>query len=332
MGLRQERVGLAFVCGLAVAIAIACSALAQAPRPTAPRPAVARDLSVANRSSQPATELYVSPNDAPDWGDDRLVGHPIAPGTSFHVNTGRTSACLFDVQLVYQNGSREEAHDYDLCHGSQVTFDGSTASGAPLGPTRVVTLVSNDTRPIQQVFLSEAEEPQWGDDRVTSRGLSIGDRIDIAFRGGCVVDLRVIFDNRGAEERRALDICATPALSIEPGWTTADAALVPAAPAKPAPATTVSVAPADMGQTALRVANDTGSDIRALYLYPEGRPAQGRDVLAGAVLRQGASAPVTLARGGACSFSAHVVFADNAADREIRGLDLCKSAELTLLH
>lgn len=330
MGAQQERVGLALLCGLAAAVAFACPALAQSPRVPPPRPLVTRELTVTNRSKQPVTELYVSPNDAPDWGDDRLVGHPVPPGTSFHVAIGRTRACLFDVQLVYQNGSHEEAHDYDLCHGNIVALDGSTASAVPLGPTHTVTLVNNDTRPIQQVFLSEAEAPQWGDDRVTSRGLSIGDRIEIAFQGGCAVDLRVIFDNRGAEERRALDICATPALSIEPGWTTADAPLVPAAPAKPVPAVTASAAPVDMARTTLRVANDTGFDVTALYLYPEGRADQGGDVLAGAVLRHGAAEPVTLALGSVCRFSAHVVFAGAAADREIKGLDLCGRTAITL--
>jgi hypothetical protein len=36
------------------------------------------------------------------------------------------------------------------------------------------------------------------------------------------VDIRVVFENRAAEERRGVDLCRRASLSIEPGWTTTD--------------------------------------------------------------------------------------------------------------
>ena len=326
--------GIGVLFGLLAMLAAAPMAWAQSsrhPAPPASRPLADRELTVANRASLPATELYVSPNDASDWGDERLAGAVVAPGKSFRIRLGRIRACLFDIQFVYRDGSREELHDLDVCRTRQVAFDGSSAIGVPVGPPHSVVLVNNENRPIQQVFLSEAEAAQWGEDRVTSRGFSVGGRLELTVLGGCAVDLRVIFDNRAAEERRGLDICATPALSIEPGWTTADA---PPVPRKPIPIEGTTPAPpppsAEPGETTLAVANNTGADVAELYLYPEGRSDQGGDLLGNGVLRDGATKPVTLARGGMCRFSAHLVFAGHVADRELKGLDACAAEGITL--
>ena len=55
----------------------------------------------------------------------------------------------------------------------------------------------------------------------------------VTWHGDCNADLRVVFENHAAEERRGIDLCALPTISIQPGWTTADALPVPktAAPA-----------------------------------------------------------------------------------------------------
>ena len=90
-------------------------------------------------------------------------------------------------------------------------------------------------RPIQQVFISPAAANQWGDDRLAEGSISAGDGRAVTWRGDCNVDLRVVFENRAAEERRGINLCATPALSVEPGWTTADVLPMPKAetPADP---------------------------------------------------------------------------------------------------
>ena len=57
--------------------------------------------------------------------------------------------------------------------------------------------------------------------------ISVGDSRTLTYHGTCTADLRVVFDNRAAEERRGLDLCATPMLVIHPGWTTEDLPAVP---------------------------------------------------------------------------------------------------------
>ena len=195
-----------------------------------------RDVTVFNRSQHSINELYVSPSSSDQWGEDRLGDRTLAVGGSLRVRLGRSRECLFDAKVIYEDASREEHRGVNLCRTRQLGFDGSAATAAPeTGVEHVVTLADNTPRPIQQVFISPAEAAQWGDDRLGNGSISVGDRREVSWRGDCVVDLRVVFENRAAEERRAIDLCGTPALSIEPGWTTMDVLPRPKSPAQKAP-------------------------------------------------------------------------------------------------
>ncbi len=216
---------------LAVGLLLAAPARADVP----PRPVLGplgeRELTVLNHSPRPVNELYVSPESADQWGDDRLGERTLETGDSLRLHLGRTRACIFDVKVVYEDASREETRGINLCRTHQVTFDGSTATPPPdAGAEHRVTLLNHAARPIQQVFLSSAAANQWGDDRLGETSISVGEQRVVTWRGDCNVDLRVVFENRAAEERRGVDLCETPAVSIEPGWTTADTLPKPPAP------------------------------------------------------------------------------------------------------
>jgi hypothetical protein len=188
------------------------------------RPAGLREATVVDRATQAMNEIYVSPHSSDQWGQDRLGNRVLPAGGAFRVGLGRTAECSFDVKVIYQDASGEEQHGIDICRNPRVVFDGSTAAPAPeSGTEHQVVLVNRSSRPIQQVFISPMEANQWGDDRLPTGSMSVGERRALSWRGECLVDLRVVFENRAAEERRGVDLCATPAVSIEPGWTTADA-------------------------------------------------------------------------------------------------------------
>jgi hypothetical protein len=141
--------------------------------------------------------------------------------------------CEFDVQATYDDGSREERHGIDGCHGRQVTFDGSEAMALPFGEhEHQLTLINHTGRPIQQAIVSSVEASEWGED-LLRQAISAGAAGTISWRGQCTCDLRVVFDNRSAEERRSLDLCRTQRVEIRPGWTTADS--VPTGGPAPAP-------------------------------------------------------------------------------------------------
>jgi hypothetical protein len=277
-----------------------------------------RELVLVNRSPQDINELYVSASSAEQWGDDRLADSTLASGKSFHLHLGRGHDCVFDVQVVYEDASREEVHGLDVCHTRQLAFDGS-------GAVRVrndddtphqVAVLNLAGRPIQQVMISPSEAGDWGDDLLAHSSISVGDRASVTYRGQCVADLRVVFDNRSAEERLGVDVCANAAIVIQPGWTTADTLPTPpAAPAEKLP---------------LTVTNSSGYDVRQLYVFPEGAPDHGPDLLAGTALANGARSNVALERRGACTFTVQAVPADQRPEQDLAGLDLCQKTQITL--
>jgi hypothetical protein len=188
------------------------------------------ELVVANRSRQAIIQLYVSPSASEEWGDDRVAESSLPAGKSIRVRLRRPPDCRIDLQVVYDDESSEERHGFDACASRQISFDGTNAASPTTLFSRAheVTLTNGSSRPIQQVYVSASEADQWGDDRLGQSSLSVGDSRAIGYRGPCAADLRVVFDNGAAEERRALDLCAMPALIIEPGWTTSDRPRVPA--------------------------------------------------------------------------------------------------------
>jgi len=206
------------LCAVAVAVLLTAPAAADE---TAP--ASEREATILNRSPQPINEIYVSPQSADQWGTDWLGERTLAPGGFRRLHLGRTRECVFDVKIIYRDASREERRGVDLCRTHQLTFDASAATAAPgIGVAHSITLMNRSVRPIQQVFISPAEANQWGEDRIDQGSISVADRRAVSWQGGCNVDLRVVFDNRAAEERRGVDLCAISHLAIEPGWTTAD--------------------------------------------------------------------------------------------------------------
>jgi hypothetical protein len=203
-----------------------------APGPTiraamAQAPAGPRDLVVVNRSPLEISELYVSPTTSDAWGEDRLGEATLAPGRSLRLRLGRQRDCAFDVLAIYADASREERAAHDLCRTRNVALDGSTRIH-PVAERREIVLSNQSGRPIQQVFVSAANATAWGED-LLARAISVGEHAAIAWRGPCIVDIRIVFENRAAEERRDADLCRRAALSIEPGWTTSDD--LPAPPA-----------------------------------------------------------------------------------------------------
>lgn len=195
--------------------------LAAAPEQVPQGPLGDRAVGFVNHSAHSIVELYVSPVTADAWGADRLGDRQIDPGTGFHLSLGRSRTCGFDVLAIYDDATREEIRAANVCREHVLTFDGHAATPPPL-PTQTVTVVNASRLPIQQLFISPPDAPQWGDDLLATAGLSVGEQRAITFQGDCQADVRVVFTNRAAEERRGLNLCTGPTLRIAPGWTTAD--------------------------------------------------------------------------------------------------------------
>lgn len=198
--------------------------------PAQPGPLGEREVTLANRSPLAITEIYVSPTSTDAWGDDRLGDAILQPGRTLRLRLGRLRDCAFDLLVIYEDASREERGAQNLCRSRQVALDGKARTQPRPAALQVhqVILANQSGRAIQQVFVSAADAPDWGPD-LLAHAISIGEHGTVTYRGACTADIRIVFENRAAEERRGLDLCRRATLSIEPGWTTSDE--VPAPPA-----------------------------------------------------------------------------------------------------
>lgn len=216
------------VLAVLAALSLQGTALAERQPPDPPREALPqpgplgeREVTIANRSALPITELYVSPTRSDAWGEDRLGEAILGPGRTLRLRLGRTRDCAFDVLVIYNDASREERPAQNVCRSRQVALDGKTRTPPPAPPPRQVVLSNQSGRAIQQVFVSAADAPDWGDD-LLPHAISVGDSGTVAYRGPCTADIRIVFENRAAEERRGIDLCRRAVLSVEPGWTTSE--------------------------------------------------------------------------------------------------------------
>lgn len=301
-----------------VLLAALPAAAQQGPRPPAPRPPE-RELTIQNQSGRTITELYASSTDDSEWGRDKLGDNTLPAGRSFRVRFGRTTHCTFDVRVVYEDGSAEEARDHDACRERQLSFDGSNASGGqPEGEDRSFELTNHHSRTIYQVFAGQGDA--MGDDLLGAEVLSAGGMATIQFRGGCEIRLRIVFDNDAAEERRDVDVCEQNAVSVGPGWTTADdlAAFTPGTATPGAPA------------GGFTLVNQSGRGILILYVFPDGAGSRGPDRLGMDIVSDGARFPVRLSRGDNCLFTVRVVYDGADPDEERAGIDLCNTNELII--
>lgn len=288
-----------------------------------------RELTVSNRSQQQVRELYASPSSIDDWGDDRLGAEMIMPGKAFRLRLGRTRECTWDLKVVYADGALEENRGVNVCRSQFVAFDGSNAVAPDRTPARSLALQNASSERVDQFFVSPADSDSWLEDRLPG-ALEPGGDATIEFRGPCLVDVRVVYANRGAEERRGLDACQLERLVLAPGWVvSADPSSAPTPPsAAPSPAR---AAPDDAAVPAGRVAvrNDAGRTVVELYVHPDGGE-QGDDRLGMSVLDPGQERRIPVASDKGCLQTIRAVLAGSGPELRRTGVDLCKERSLAL--
>ena len=253
---------------------------------------------------------------APDpWGIDRLEDTPLTDGGTRRLML-RVPDCRVDLRAVYEDDAAEEKRDVDVCHEPRVRFDGS---GIPRPPDVPFTLVNRHAAPIAEFYASAATDSDWGPNRLAAP-LDRGGQQRLTAAVDCVADLRAVFPNGAAEERREVDLCATGVVVLRPGWTVA-ARLDEGAPDLPPPR-----------PGSLRLRNRGSVPVVQLYLGAPGAApdaAPGPDRLGRNVLGAGETLDLQPPEPGACAASLRAVFRDGT---EIRRdpIDLCSGTEVPL--
>lgn len=299
--------------GLVLACLLVGPAFAQQPqRPAQPQPAP--QFTLKNEGEVTLYELYVARGGqgARGWGQDRLGSEVVPPGESFRVRLPAGFGCVVDIRIVFEGGEEEVRERIDVCREREVAFARSVPAAAQ--PERELAVENGADRTIQNLFISGVEETEWGEDRLGSGIIARGGRFVARFPDlGCAYDVRVVFDNGGAEERRRLDLCALAALVIRPGWTTAETLGAPAGP----------------GQGAVTIVNRSGRTVFEIFVFPDGAADRGPDRLGADTMADGASIRVPAFSPPACSGTLALSYDDRQRE-ERRGIDLCTAAEIVI--
>ncbi|MDJ0388522.1 hypothetical protein QMO56_10400 [Roseomonas sp. E05] len=278
-----------------------------------------RETEVVNGNDHAIRNLYAGNGGAEragaeSWGTDRLGSGTIEPGARFRLRL-RSRACQVDLRAVYDDETAEEKSGNDLCKQPRVVFDGS---GIPRQPERSFILLNREPSPVQEVYASGVDDTDWGENRLGDPPLERGGRAELVLRSACDIDLRVVFANGGAEERRGVNICENGLIVLRPGWTLAERLDQGAGQIEPGPPREGSV----------RLRNLGPAPIVQLYVDPEGAP-RGPDRLGSTVLGRGETLDFQPPEAVGCTGHLHAVFR-NGQEIDRPRFDLCSGTEVAL--
>jgi|YNPMSStandDraft_2_1061718.scaffolds.fasta_scaffold00552_11 hypothetical protein len=182
------------------------------------------DFWVVNNSGRTITEIYVSSSASQNWGPDRLGQNVLNSGMQYPIRPPRDGTCVFDIRVVYANGTAEERRRVNTCNISQVVFGtAGPVARAPSGAARLqpgpnpdFRLVNRSGRIITEVYVSPSTDQNWGPDRLGRNVLGIGQSMIITLPrdGTCVFDVRVVYDNGTATERRRVNTCTITEVTV----------------------------------------------------------------------------------------------------------------------
>jgi hypothetical protein len=83
---------------------------------SAPAVAGLQNFTMHNNASSTIERVYISTSRDRDWGPDRLNDNQtIRPGAAHDFNFNGFDDCVFDIKVVFVDGSKGERRDVDLC-------------------------------------------------------------------------------------------------------------------------------------------------------------------------------------------------------------------------
>ncbi|WBV42477.1 hypothetical protein [Pseudoroseomonas cervicalis] len=189
-------------------------------------PATEQDgsFNLTNRSGRAIERFYASPVQSRAWGENRLSG-ALAQGAETAVRMPARGGCRTDMRIVFADGLTEEKRDVNTCIDRDVVIGTPARSGslerdangrvtAPQGDPSF-ELVNQGRAAIRELYASPATDDNWGQDRLGQDVVEAGDRMFIRLpEGPCSYDIRVVWANGRAEERREVNLCTTSELSF----------------------------------------------------------------------------------------------------------------------
>ena len=192
----------------------------------APTLAAAADnpsFNVVNRTRSEIMELFASPAGMTSWGKDRLGDNTVPPNENRPVRLPADGNCVYDIKVVFASGQSDERRSVNTCTVDNVFFPASAGPAIP--PPRTARnpaaddpsfrLTNRSRAALNEVYVSPAGEDSWGEDRLGDSTVGPGRQTVISLpRGQCLYDLRTVFANGEANEKRRLNLCTITDLRV----------------------------------------------------------------------------------------------------------------------
>ncbi len=180
---------------LALLLLLATPALAQ-PNPNA-------SFNLVNRSDKPIKELYASSAGQTNFGLNRLKA-TLAAGARFAVLLPPNGTCLYDIRVVFTDGTKRDYRAVNTCRTEDVVVAAVMAK-PPGDPS--FRLVNRGTLAIAELTATPPGQPR-GANLLASSILPAGSRdIHLPQGQGCQFDLRLVLADKTAKEKKNADLC-----------------------------------------------------------------------------------------------------------------------------
>ncbi len=212
----------------ALATAAAGPAPASAPAPSGQNPS----FNLVNRTQQPIRELFVTPSGNANWGQNRLDGRSgrpssLAANASFNVRRAADNNCIFDIKVVFADGKSEEQRNLNTCAVEEVAISlpGAAAAAPPPGQAGgtgkaaddpSVKLFNRAAVAITEFYAAPAGLNDWGQNRLDKAPLPPDQNRQVVLPrdGNCIYDLRVVFADKRAREKKRANLCRITELPV----------------------------------------------------------------------------------------------------------------------
>ena len=177
-----------------------------------PAAAEQRSFAVVNEGRVGVAEVYASPDFREEWGAGHLGDDMIRAGAVYQVFfEGFGDHCIYDIRLIGADGTETIHRGTDLCVESEVQV--------VFGRELTFAVVNRSDWPVYLVYVSPADDGDWGDDRLGRRVIQTGSEADVLVAdddGQCLFDVRVIAEDSEeevvAQEYLATNLCETERL------------------------------------------------------------------------------------------------------------------------
>jgi len=84
-----------------------------------------RDFVLINSTGKPIMQVFVTPSNLDDWGDDILGQGILGTGENVTIKFARYTEgnCYYDIKVVVDGGAEGELNQVNLCETQTVTFN-----------------------------------------------------------------------------------------------------------------------------------------------------------------------------------------------------------------